>query len=82
MESVLNKFKTRILVAKVSLNVQGGRRGRRRRCQRRGVEQETRTQGEGTGCCQGGRVRFAVELDVFGKGELCEDEVEMMMRWR
>ena len=48
----------------------------------RGVEQETRTKGEGAGCCQGGHVRLAVELDVFGKGELCEDEVEMMMRWR
>ena len=41
---------------------------------------ETKTKGEGAGSCQGGRVRFAVELDVFGKGELCEDEVEMMIR--
>ena len=40
------------------------------------------TKGEGAGCCQGGRVQFAVELDMFGKGELGEDEVEMMMRWR
>ena len=41
---------------------------------------ETKTKGEGAGSCQGGCVQFAVKLDMFGKGKLCEDEVEMMIR--
>ena len=30
---------------------------------------------------QGAVEAAVVELDVFGKGELCEEEVEMMIRW-
>jgi hypothetical protein len=70
VESVLKKSETGILAMKVSKYVQDGRRGRRQQCQHRGVERETGTSGERTGCCQCGRVQLQSSLDVFGKDEL------------
>ena len=39
-----------------------------------------RPKGKAQGAVEAAVFGFAVELDVFGKGELCEDGVEMMIR--
>ena len=69
MESVLRNAQDPSPSNKASEYVQGGRRGRRRYCQRRVVERETGMIGERAGLS----VRpcsVAVELDVFRSDEL------------